>query len=243
MRDEGTRHQHVHGSHTHTHTHPAGEQTHVHGWHSPHWACSGDDTFGIESEGPTEPDLAPEEWLRGLEARLEGISSLIVTMPYVPGLDYPEVVAEVLAQGAAVVRRDVSTTQFDYWELTRQSWASGEDLCYVEHDILIPEGCIAGFATCPEAWCAHDYLLRPEHMSIHDHYTVGMAFGAVRFRKELCARYPRLIEDLFFHSWTHLDGQVVNTLLALGEQCHRHFPDAVHLHDYTPEAMAAYRHG
>jgi hypothetical protein len=76
-----------------------------------------------------------------------------------------------------------------------------------------------------------------DQVSIH-HYTKGLAFGAVRFRKELTAQYPSLIEDLFFHSWTHLDGQVVNTLLALGESCHQHFPDAKHLHDYSPQAQA-----
>jgi hypothetical protein len=237
VRDEGQSHQHVHGGHTHTHTHPAGEQTHAHGWHSPHWACSGDDTFGIEAEGVTEPDLAPAEWLKGLEARLMNISSLQVFLPYVPGLEFPEVSAEVLRQGAVVIRQDVSHTQFDYWELTRQNWAGGYDFCYVEHDIVIPPGCIAGFEACPEPWCAHDYLLRPEKVSIHT-YTVGLAFGCVRFRKELCAKYPSLIEDCFFRSWTHLDGQIVNTLLALGEKCHEHFLPALHLHDYSPEEQA-----
>jgi hypothetical protein len=242
VREEGIGHEHQHGKHTHTHTHPAGDQIHVHGWHSPHWSCSGDDTFGIEAEGPTEPRLAPAEWLKRLSDDLEGISNLVVMLPYVPGLARTEVVDEVLRQGAIVLQQDVSNTQFDYWELTRRNWASGEDFCYVEHDIMIPPGCIAGLDTCRELWCAHDYRLTADQVSIHN-YTKGLAFGVVRFRKELTAKYPSLIKDLFFHSWTHLDGQVVNTLLALGESCHQHQPDAVHLHDYSPQAHAERQHG
>jgi hypothetical protein len=188
------------------------------------------------------PDLAAPEWLKGLEAARADARDLEVILPYVPGLDFPEVTDEVLRQGAVVVRQNVSTTQFDYWELTRRMWASGRDFAYVEHDVLIPEGCIAGLDTCRELWCAHDYRLRAEQVSIH-HFTPGLAFGVVRFRKELCARYPRLIEDLFFRSWTHLDGQVVNSLLALGETCHQHQPDATHLHDYSPQAHAERQHG
>jgi hypothetical protein len=36
---------------------------------------------------------------------------------------------------------------------------------------------------------------------------------------------------------------VVNTLLALGESCHQHQPDAVHLHDYSPQAHAERQYG
>lgn len=232
-RDLGELHRHTHGEHTHDHQHPSGGP-HVHGWHSPPWACNGDEGFGLEPDADPQPHLAEPEVLRITPG------SLLVVMPYIKQLDRPETIAAVLEQAGTVVRQDVGGSQYDYWELTRQLWADQVAFCYVEHDIVIPEGAIAQFESCPEDWCAHDYRLRPEQASIYETYTKGMAFGIVRFRPAIMARYPDLIENHTWRSWWELDGQTVHALLARNETCHRHYPDAGHLHDYArPQSWAS----
>ena len=153
MKEEGIRHQHPHGEHAHVHAHPGGDQQHYHGWHAEASICRGDDTFGEEEGMPREPDLADPEVLKSEPGRLT------VVMPYVGGMDDPKVIEQVMNQAGTVIRQDVSTTQFDYWELTRQLWESGEDWAYVEHDVVIPDGCIAGLEACPELWCMHSYKI------------------------------------------------------------------------------------
>jgi hypothetical protein len=233
VREEGIRHQHQHGEHVHDHQHPGGDQSHVHGWHSPPWACPGDDSFGLEHDAPTEPHLtAPEVMAYGDPDRLT------VFMPYVPGMEHPEVVDMVLSQALNVIRQDVSTTQYDYWQLTRERWAAHRDWCYVEQDIVLTPGCIEELESCPEDWCFHDYTLQ-NGMSIWGNYGHGGAFGCVRFRHALTERHPDVIEDLFHRSWFTLDGGVITALMALGEKPHRHLPDVKHLHDYSTAATAA----
>ena len=232
MRDLGQLHEHQHGEHSHRHQHPGGDQTHIHGWVSPPWACNGDESFGLEADADPDHHLCEIELLQRAPQRLK------VVMPYVAGLDFPACVLTVRRQAGIVYRQNVGGSQYDYWELTRRLWAMAEDFCYVEHDIMIPDHAIAQFEECPEIWCAHDYRLRQDALSIYDNYTKGMAFGAVRFRAPLMVKYPTLIEDHTFRRWTALDGQTVNALLARGEVCHRHRPDAEHLHDYS---VAAHR--
>ena len=224
VKEEGIRHQHPHGEHTHVHAHPGGDQQHYHGWHAEASICRGDDTFGEEEGMPREPDLADPEVLKSEPGRLT------VVMPYVGGMDDPKVIEQVMNQAGTVVRQDVSTTQFDYWELTRQLWESGQDWAYVEHDVLIPDGCIAGLEACPELWCMHSYTVQ-DNKPITDWGGNG-AFGMVRFRGELTRKYPSLVADLFHRSWSRLDGQTITALFARGHRAHQHYPDAEHLHNY-----------
>jgi len=231
VKEEGIRHQHPHGEHTHVHAHPGGDQQHYHGWHAEASICRGDDTFGEEEGMPREPDLADPEVLKSEPGRLT------VVMPYVGGMDDPKVIEQVMNQAGTVIRQDVSTTQFDYWELTRQLWESGEDWAYVEHDVVIPDGCIAGLEACPELWCMHSYTVQDDK-PITDWGGNG-AFGMVRFRGELTRKHPSLVADLFHRSWSHLDGQTITALRGLGYRAHQHFPDAEHLHVYDGSQEAA----
>ena len=231
MKEEGIRHQHPHGEHAHVHAHPGGDQQHYHGWHAEASICRGDDTFGEEEGMPREPDLADPEVLKSEPGRLT------VVMPYVGGMDDPKVIEQVMNQAGTVIRQDVSTTQFDYWELTRQLWESGEDWAYVEHDVVIPDGCIAGLEACPELWCMHSYTVQDDK-PITDWGGNG-AFGMVRFRGELTRKHPSLVADLFHRSWSHLDGQTITALRGLGYRAHQHFPDAEHLHVYDGSQEAA----
>jgi len=224
MKEEGIRHQHPHGEHAHVHAHPGGDQQHYHGWHAEASICRGDDTFGEEEGMPREPDLAAPEVLKSVPGRLT------VVMPYVGGMDDPKVIEQVMNQAGTVIRQDVSTTQFDYWELTRQLWESGQDWAYVEHDVVIPPGCIAGLEACPELWCMHSYTVQDDK-PITDWGGNG-AFGMVRFRGELTRKFPTLVADLFHHSWSRLDGQTITALFARGHRAHQHYPDAEHLHVY-----------
>ena len=208
VREEGIRHEHPHGEHVHVHAHPGGDQQHYHGWHAEASICRGDDTFGEEEGMPREPNLKDPEVLKFEPGRLT------VVMPYVGGMDDPKVIEQVMNQAGTVIRRDVSTTQFDYWELTRQLWESGEDWAYVEHDVVIPDGCIAGLEACPELWCMHSYTVQ-DNKPITDWGGNG-AFGMVRFRGELTRKYPTLVADLFHR----------------GQRAHQHYPDAGHLHNY-----------
>jgi len=224
MREEGIRHEHPHGEHQHIHSHPGGDQQHYHGWHAEAAICRGDDTFGEEEGMAREPDLAEPEVLKITPGRL------LVVMPYVGGMDSPRVVENVMRQAGTVVRQDVSTTQFDYWELTRQLWESGEDFCYVEHDVVIPHNAIRSYEQCPELWCFHNYTVQDDK-PITDWGGNG-AFGLVRFRGELTRKYPTLIADLFHRSWSRLDGQTISALLARGHRSHHHYPMALHLHVY-----------
>jgi hypothetical protein len=225
VKEEGIRHQHPHGGHLHVHSHPGGDQQHYHGWHAEASICRGDDTFGEEEGMPREPNLKEPELLR-----IDDEKHLVVVMPYVGGMDDPRVIERVLSQPCTVVRQDVSTTQFDYWELTRQLWESGQDWAYVEHDVLIPPGCIAGLEACPEVWCMHSYTVQDDK-PITDWGGNG-AFGMVRFRGELTRKFSTLVADLFHHSWSRLDGQVISALFARGYKAHQHYPDAEHLHVY-----------
>ncbi len=231
MVEEPIRHKHPHGEHVHVHAHPGGAQVHFHGWHATADICTGDDTFGEEEGGPREPDLKDPELLRIAPG-------LLVVMPYIDGMDLPKVIEAVMDQGGCtVVRQDVSTTQYDYWGLTRNLWESGQDWAYVEHDIVIPPGCISEFEACPLEWCMHSYTMQ-DGKPITDWGGNG-AFGVVRFRGELTRRHPSLIADLFHRSWSHLDGQTITALRGLGYRAHQHFPDAEHLHVYDGSQEAA----
>jgi len=232
MKEEGIRHEHPHGEHTHVHAHPGGDQQHYHGWHAEASICRGDDTFGEEEGGPREPNLVDPELLR-----VSTPGHLLVVMPYVPGMDSPKVIEAVMNQPCTVVRQDVSTTQYDYWGLTRELWESGQDWAYVEHDVVIPPKCIIRFRACPEPWCMHDYAMQ-DGKKITDWGGNG-AFGVVRFRGELTRKFPTLVADLFHRSWSHLDGQTITALRGLGYRAHQHFPDAEHLHVYDGSQEAA----
>lgn len=234
-------HTHQHGRHVHTHEHPAGDQIHVHGWHTPEEVCTGDDTFGREAnydEQMAVPLPSPV-----LQVGTGPPRPYRIILPHVKGMLKPGVQEAVAAQAHLYYLADVSVSQYHYWRLFADLWADCYPFVLVEHDIVIPDGCLDGFEECAEPWCVHDYEVFMG--GIENKYGKAGAFGLVRFRSSIMADNPTLVTDLFDKHWSHLDGLVAAALRARGPgdgtryDSHRHHPDAVHLHDYSHIPQAA----
>lgn len=125
---------------------------------------------------------------------------------------------------------DVTKSKFAYWYLVKDLWEAGEDFCLIEHDIVIdPRVTLQGFDVCSHPWCACPY---PYDMMEQGYY-FGM--GAVRFKAEVMARHPDLMQEGLSREWTVLwdskhkpghwcrvDAWVKPRLYQLGEQIHPH---------------------
>lgn len=212
-------HTHQHGSHEHVHTHENAELPHSHGWHSDAAACSGDDAFGVELNAPG-PDLG------------EFSFDAFIYVPHV-GSVRPETAASLLSQvdPRAICWVNLSGSQYNYHEMLRRLW-SRASFMNVEHDIEVPPGMVREMLTCPHEVCVCDYEVYAGKIS-EAYGGVGGALGCTRFRDSVMRRFPRLVENIFDRAWPKLDYQILHDLEVLGVERHRHYPDAVHHHEYS----------
>jgi hypothetical protein len=81
---------------------------------------------------------------------------------------------------------DVSGPLDAYWQALAARWVPNEELVVVEHDIIPYPRFLLDFEECPEPWCAFAY----DHRSGQH----APALGCTRFRPELIAANPGLIE-------------------------------------------------
>lgn len=122
----------------------------------------------------------------------------------------------------------------DHWDTCRRM---GQALMIVEQDIVIHEGVVPGFLSCPESWCVYPYPGpggRPLTRSL----------GCVRWSHGLLLDQPDLpeavgrIDDgdgIGPRDWRRLDVRIAMELERRGYTAHQHTPPVAHRHHYEPE--------
>ena len=127
-------------------------------------------------------------------------------------------------------------TAYSRWMVDR--WADGIDLTIVEHDIVIHEGVLPGFADCPDPWCLYPY-------SGPARQVLAQSLGCVRFRAGLLTAIPLAVKassavndsgDLPPGDWRRLDIRLAGVLRGNGYTPHVHEPMVGHRHHYIEEA-------
>lgn len=143
------------------------------------------------------------------------------------------------ASGWPWEKRYVGDSDSAYWELLKELWTPTHDLCVVEHDIVVKRDTIALFEICPEPWCAapYNFLGRGSYMGL----------GCVRFRSELIAKTPELIDQVGemesgpLHPkrhWCSLDSFLQTRLRWLGFKVCEH-PPVQHMHEWPSHGCIA----
>lgn len=117
---------------------------------------------------------------------------------------------------------DVSGSDDALWGLWRDTWARGEDVLWIEHDIVPNLNVLIEAAECPAPWCVWGYN--------YSRFGLYYGTGCVRIRGELMRAVPRLwdrVEEIgdTLHPakhWCALDARMQGVLLAHGYQQHQH---------------------
>jgi hypothetical protein len=160
-----------------------------------------------------------------------------VLIPYVTGMLRDETVRSVTRE-ARTVGWHVALTNIDpaadtgYWMVLRDWWAAGCGFVVVEQDVEVPEGAFAGFASCPQPWCAHPYDCGS--------MVNVLALGCTKFASWLCREHPDAVDvagnladdGLPVGSWRRMDTRLMRVLREAEMVCHAHHPPAVHHHAY-----------
>ena len=135
--------------------------------------------------------------------------------------------------------RYVGDSDSAYWELLKELWTPEHDLCIGEHDIVIGHDTLALLEACPEPWCAASYRFLGR-----DGYT---GLGCVRFRAELIAKVPGLLDEVAEMSsgplhpkrhWCSLDSFLQVRLRGHGFNVCVH-PPVQHLHEWPSHGCLA----
>lgn len=171
---------------------------------------------------------------------------MIVLVPTVGDGPRSGVVEHIVAQGHGhPIVWKLGDPDFGYGRVLASFWREHgaahilRDLVVVEHDVLIPDGCLDGFRGCGEPLCAHSYQVYAG--GIAEAYGDAFALGCMRFSGGLMASQPDAVEEaLTRHDhpglpaghWMQLDSALSGVLRSRGFTTHRHFPDAIHLHEY-----------
>jgi hypothetical protein len=154
-----------------------------------------------------------------------------------PGL-YPETSLALARLSPVVVEYvDVSRHERAYFELLDRLWSDclygREDLCLIEHDIVVHEDVFPEFEECSEPWCAFPYAMTN---------VVQPGLGCTRFRHELIAAIPDAWGRVARHGndrdvpdgmpskhWLRCDVRLDAELMPLGYFPHVHDPQVEHL--------------
>jgi hypothetical protein len=118
-----------------------------------------------------------------------------------------------------------------YGRLLTELWASNEDVIIIEHDVIPWPGAVKRLASCPEPYCAHQYLIAGQ---------LGGTLGCVKFSSDLTAAHPDVPEAWTGGHWGTVDIKLTNALWDRGIRApHRHQPPVAHLHLYADELIQA----
>jgi hypothetical protein len=135
-----------------------------------------------------------------------------------------------------------------YFDLLSKLWAEQIDFALVEHDIEVGDDTLDRFADCDRLWCAHSYEVYSGDLATA--YGGPFGIGCVRFRGELMARFPDLLErcgEMDIHpvhpprSYGVMDSTLTQWLRGAygpdhgGVKVHQHAPNVRHHHVYARE--------
>lgn len=149
---------------------------------------------------------------------LEGPERVFVA--YVPGM------LRVGSCGHSTRAVDVSASATDYWAMLGTIGRRDVRFVLIEQDMLPPLGSIDALLRCARPWCAHSYHVPGGSLwDVHGHPGLGLSAFAPGVLAPLA--------DTERIRWTDLDWRVAEMLTRQGVECHRHYPDAEHLHDYA----------
>jgi hypothetical protein len=132
--------------------------------------------------------------------------------------------------GHEPVYEDCRASNDRYFEALEHEWRAGADFAVVEHDVVIDERVMAGFQACPEPWCGYGYDIAVGYR---------VALGCTRFRAELMAAVPDLLERCMEETqsgvpakaWYRLDVRIDEVLRRAGYTAHLHMPPVAHLNE------------
>lgn len=152
-----------------------------------------------------------------------------VVVPFVPGLIRDETFRHLCEYAPRFELVNVAASDYAYWQLYRELWASGDDFLVVEHDIAIHGAVIPALNECAGEWCAYSYP-----------YAIAGTYhgaGCVRYRASLTVRFPDLINQAGRMSntthpprhWCSLDAFRAHLLADAGVTMCRHEPPVRHL--------------
>lgn len=185
---------------------------------------------------------------------------MLLVVPATPGGLHPAVLPAILAAGEEA--RVLPMLQEDsYYRAISKLWPECAerhvDLAVVEHDIEVLPDTLARFRRCGNLWCSHSYEVY--WGDIARLYGGAWGMGCVRYRWELCARWPEAVEQagesdleqlgVAHHprySWQVFDSTLSHWLKgALGgamvpplKVC-EHLPAVTHHHAYNREGAYA----
>lgn len=124
---------------------------------------------------------------------------------------------------------DVSADDDAYYRLLCELWAAGRTFVIVEHDVGVGPDSLGSFTRCLQSWCFVVYGYEGEL------FPAG-GLGCTRFRSELMAREPDLLDAVGEHvfegvlahwtesprNWRVLDAAVSQQLHRRGYRAHYH---------------------
>jgi len=145
---------------------------------------------------------------------------------------------EVQPETAEALERyapDVEYVRMDgdagYYALMAGLWR-GEAFAVIEHDVVIHDGVVPEFVSCPEPWCSFPYS------GGYELFTEGL--GCARFSTALLQRLPHLVDDITDRHWSSLDSMIASALHNAGYKVHVHSPPVGHAHRWRPPAAHMY---
>lgn len=140
-----------------------------------------------------------------------------VIVPTVPSMLHPDCVPAILEAGYKAEVVNVGTDPFDYWRLLSEVFSSREQVCFVEHDVIVTREILHGLEVCPGVYCANPY----ENGGIP-------LLGCTRVRLDSlpAIRIPEA-------EWIELDGVMGHALHEAGYDCHSHKPAPQHHHGWA----------
>jgi hypothetical protein len=107
-----------------------------------------------------------------------------------------------------------------YFNFLSDQWAKGKNFISIEGDILPWPGAVQQLEECTKPWCGHAYRLDSGYLA---------AFGLVKFRSELMAQAPDVMNRVTDRRWESLDNRVRWLLMErLGIDAHQHWPPVIH---------------
>lgn len=156
-----------------------------------------------------------------------------VCVPYVRGMLRTETHGRVTRQFPTAELVELPTgSPTAYAKLLVQLWARPGDLVVVEQDVLPPPGSISRLLRCRKPWCTHAY--EGKYSELDD------MLGLARFSAGLKTLHPDGMEQALCQGggswnwphWRSCDSRLAKWLRLMGLTPHRHYPDAIHMHDW-----------
>jgi hypothetical protein len=156
-----------------------------------------------------------------------------IVVPCVAGMLHQETITAVCDTGLSVTFQLIPADDpYAYGRVFASWWNRGQDLIWVEQDMVPDQLFVKRFTACDRPWCTHPYFC--------DSPVPAYGLGVCRFTSKMQAAVPSLGEQAardhtlrpYTMHWKALNERVINLGLHFGYKPCLHTPAAGHLHDY-----------